>query len=199
MSAFLAFDRSAGGIAARAVGHAGAGSALAAGLNHATTDSAVSWPALAVAALVLAVSAYPVLRAGASRWSGVALAAVQALLAAWLGLTSTDKSAAAIDGHLRLPSAWHHNGLAMAALNFLAAYALVCLLRSAGDLPVRLSHAVAATTRRWFARILQIIGLVPHRADQSSEAPQRALSATAIPSRPHSLTVLLYRVQPCGP
>jgi hypothetical protein len=159
----------------------------------------MSWPALAVAALVLAVCAYPVLRVGASRWNGVALAAVQALLTAWLGLTNTDKSAAAVDGHLRLPSVWHHNGLAMAALNFLAAYALVCLLRSAGDLPVLLSHAVAATTRRWCARVLRIVGLVPHRADQSSEAPDRALSASATPPRPHSLTVLLYRVQPCGP
>lgn len=61
------------------------------------------------AAMVLAVCAYPVLRVGAPRLSGLALAAVQALLPTWLELTGTETPAAALDEHLRLPPAWHHN------------------------------------------------------------------------------------------
>lgn len=199
MSAILVLDRTAGGTAARAVGHALAGVALAAGLHHATTDSTVSWPALLLAAAVLSVCAYPVLRAGASRTSTLALAAVQALLPAWLELTGDDIPAAALDGHLRLPSAWHHNPLAMATLNFLAALALIVFFRSVADLPARLSYAVAATANRWWDRLPYVIGLVLRLTGTPLPQPPRPhLPAMALP-QPRALTLLLYRIQPCAP
>lgn len=172
---------------------------LAAGLHHATTDSAVSWPALAFAAMVLAVCAYPVLRVGAPRLSALALAAVQALLPTWLELTGSEIPAAALYEHLRLPPAWHHNALAMAALNFLAALALVYVFRSASGLPARLSHVVAATARCWWMRLLHVIGLVLRLTGTPMPRPPRPpLLVVALP-QPRSLTALLHRAQPCAP
>ncbi|WP_328747320.1 hypothetical protein OHT57_17350 [Streptomyces sp. NBC_00285] len=200
MLAHLEPDHSTGGTAARAVGLALAAVVLAAGLHHATTDSSLSWPALGLATAVLAVCAYPVLRAGArSRRSVLALAAVQALLPAWLELTDTDIPTPALDDHLRLPSAWHHNPLMMAALNFLAALALVYVFRGATGLPVRLSYAVAATGRRAWDRLLHVIGLVLRLTGTPLARPPRPpLPVVALP-QPRALTVLLYRVQPCAP
>jgi hypothetical protein len=199
MSAFLVRERAASDTAARAGGHALVGTGLAAGLYHATTDSAVSWTAVALAVLMLAVVAYPVLRRGASRASAVVLAAVQALLPAWFDVTGTEVPAAALDGHLRLPATWHHNSLAMAALNFFAALALTCFFRSASDLPTRLSHAVAATARRWWVHSLYALGQVLRVTGRPLPRPGKPpLPAVTLP-RPHSLTALLYRVQPCAP
>ncbi|MFI1731016.1 hypothetical protein ACH40E_17640 [Streptomyces acidicola] len=65
MSAWLVSKHTVGGTAVRAAGHALAATVLATGLHHATTDSRVSWPAVALAAAVLAVCAYAVLREGA--------------------------------------------------------------------------------------------------------------------------------------
>ncbi|MGC9544653.1 hypothetical protein [Streptomyces sp. UG1] len=100
---------------------------------------------------------------------------------------------------MRLPSAWHHNTLVMAALNFLAGLALVCFFRSASDLPGRLSHAVAGAVRGWWTWLLYVIGLVLRLAGvplpRSAHPP---LPRATLP-RPHALTVLLHRAQPCAP
>ncbi|WP_405922703.1 hypothetical protein [Streptomyces sp. NBC_00035] len=199
MTGPIALARAASDTAVRAVGLALAAVLLAAGLHHATTDSTLSWPALGFAATVLAVCAYAVLRTGAGRGSALALAAVQALLPAWLELTDTEIPAPALDDHLRLPSAWHHNPLTMVALNFLAGLALVYFFRSASGLPARLSYAVAATTRRWWLRLLYVIGLgLRLTGIPLPKPPWLPLPAGALP-RPHALTVLLYRAQPCAP
>src|SRR5207249_7467392 len=63
MLADLVPDRT-GSTAARAVGLAVIGVGLAAGLHHATTDSSLSWPALALAVVV------PGKRRG-RRWAGL--------------------------------------------------------------------------------------------------------------------------------
>ncbi|WP_406405428.1 hypothetical protein [Streptomyces sp. NBC_01643] len=192
-------DHTARGTAVGAVGLALAAVLLAAGLHHATTDSSLSWPALAIAAVGLAACAYPVLRTGASRRSALVLAAAQAVLPAWLELTDTEIPAPALDDHLRLPSAWHHNPLVMASLNFLAALALVYVFRSASGLPSRLSYAVAATARRTGDRLLYVIGLVLRLSGTLLPRPPRPpLPVVALP-RLHALTVLLHRAQPCAP
>ncbi|NGO06660.1 hypothetical protein G5C60_03005 [Streptomyces sp. HC44] len=199
MPAHLIPDRIAGGTAARAVGYALAAIALAAGLHHATTDSKVSWPALALAAVVLAVCAYPVLRTGAPRSGVLALAAVQALLPAFLGSTGTEIPTTALDDHLRLPAVWHHNPLVMAALNVVAALTLAWFFHSASELPGRLSHAIAAPARRWWTHLLYVIGLALRLTGPPLTQPARPpLPAVALP-RPHALTGLLYRAQPCAP
>ncbi|MER7345784.1 hypothetical protein ABT390_10285 [Streptomyces aurantiacus] len=134
-----------------------AGTALAAGLHHATMDSAVSWPALLVAA------------------------------------------AARLDDHLRIPAAWHHNPLAMAALNLLAALALLLLFRSTANLPAVLTYAATSTARRWWTRLLYVLSLVLHRRDEPLPKPRRVpRPAVALP-RPHALVALLHRAQPCAP
>ncbi|MET8540654.1 hypothetical protein ABZW03_08370 [Kitasatospora sp. NPDC004799] len=192
--------RTVDGTAVRALGHALGGSALAGGLHHALTDSAISWPALTLAAAVLTVAAYAVLRAGTPRWSILGLAGVQAFLPAWLGLTDTDLPTAASDGHRHLPSAWHHNTVVMAAMHFLAALALAALFRGAGELPARLSVVFTATARRW--RDYLLIALGPAWRALSTPAPPvagPALVPSTAPPQAHSLTVLLDRVQPCAP
>lgn len=113
MSVWPTPNRAVGGTAARSAGHALAAVALAAALHHATTDATVHWPALALAAVVLTGCAYAVLREGTPRWSVLALAAVQDLLPAYLELTGAEIPPTALDDHMRLPSAWHHNTLAM--------------------------------------------------------------------------------------
>ncbi|MEU0171413.1 hypothetical protein ABZ214_39205 [Streptomyces iakyrus] len=199
MSTLLGSDRSARGTAARAGGHAVVGTGLAVGLYHATTDSAVSWTAVVSAVVVLVVVAYPVLRTAAPRTRAVALAALQALLPAWFAVTGGDVPAAELDGHLRLPATWHHNSLVMAAPNFLAALALTCLFRSASDVPTRLSHAVAATARRWWTRVLHLIGQGVGLAGRHLPQPRRPSQPVVTGPRPLYLTVLLYRVHPCAP
>lgn len=206
MSAFRTLDRHrsdqhppASGAAVRAIALALVGTALAAGLHHATTDSAASWPALFTAAAVLAACAYPAMRSGAPRASALALTAVQALLPGWLQVTGADIPAARLDDHLRLPAAWHHNPLAMAALNLLAGLALFLLFRSTANLPATLSYAAASTARRWWTRLLYVISLVLHRADEPLPKPRRTpRPAVALP-RPHALVALLHRAQPCAP
>ncbi|WP_326682061.1 hypothetical protein [Streptomyces sp. NBC_01237] len=193
--------RTARGTAALALGHALVAAGLGAGLHHATTDSTVSWPPLLAAVAVLAACAYPVLRAGASRprQGAFALAAVQALLPAYLEWTGREIPATALDDHRRFPASWHHNTLAMAVLNFVVALALVCFLRSASNLPTRLAYALVALARRWRICLLYAAGLalrltgIP--APRSAMPPQ---PAAALP-RPRALTVLLYRAQPCAP
>ncbi|WP_324789820.1 hypothetical protein [Streptomyces sp. H51] len=195
----LGLPHAPGGTAARALAFALGGGALAAGLHHATTDSSVSWQALAVAVVVLATCARRVLRSGATGGSALALAAVQALLPVWLEFTDTEIPARALDDHLRLPSALHHDLPAMAALNFLLALALVHVFRCASDLPERLSYAVAAAAHRCWDHVLHAVGLILGMTGAAPPGPPRPpLPAVALP-RPCALTVLLHRVQPCAP
>ncbi|MFE7979747.1 hypothetical protein [Streptomyces shenzhenensis] len=199
MPGSLTFDRSASGSAARAVDFALAAVLLAAGLHHATTDASLSWPALVAAAVALSSCAYPILRAGASRGGVLGLATAQTLLPAWLELTDAEIPPAALDDHLRLPSAVHHNPLAMAALNFLAALVLAHLLRGASGLPACLSYAVAATARRWWDQLLRIFGLVLRLTRAAMPLPPRLPLPTVALPRPRALVVLLHRAQPCAP
>ncbi|GAA2386538.1 hypothetical protein [Streptomyces coeruleofuscus] len=128
-----------------------------------------------------------------------ALAAVQALLPLWLEFTDSDIAAPVLDDHVRLPSAIHHNALAMVALNFVAALALTHAFRSASDLPARLMYAVAATAHRWWDCLLYVIGLVLRLTGMAPQQPPRPpLPAVALP-RSCALTVLMHRVQPCAP
>ncbi|WP_328828848.1 hypothetical protein OHT77_14755 [Streptomyces sp. NBC_00252] len=129
----------------------------------------------------------------------IALAAVQALLPLWLGLTDADVPASMLDDHRRLPSAWHHNTPARAALNFLAALALVWVFRSAANLRTTLSRSAAVSARRLWERLLYVIGLVLSLTGMP--LPRRVrppLPAVALP-RLRALTVLLHRMQPCAP
>ncbi|MGW7079841.1 hypothetical protein [Streptomyces sp. NPDC054866] len=206
MSAFRTLDRHrsaqlppARGAAVRAITLALTGTALAAGLHHATTDSTVSWPALLTAAAVLAACAYPAMRCEASRASALAVTAVQALLPGWLELTGTGVPAARLDEHLRLPAAWHHEPLAMAALHLIAGLALVRLFRSTANLPALLAYAAAGTARRWWTHLQYVISPVLHRTDKPLPKPQRAPRPTAALPRPHALVILLHRAQPCAP
>lgn len=199
MLSHRALHRTTSGTAARAAGLALAAVLLGAGLHHATTDSSLSWPALGLAVLVIAVSACPVLRRDASRGSALALAAVQSLLPAWLEYTDREIPAPVLDDHLRLPSAWHHNSLVMAALNFVAALALVHLFRSVTGLPARLSYAVSAATRGCRDRLLYVIGLVLRLTGTPLPLPSRPPLRAVVLPRPRALTVLLDRVQPCAP
>ncbi|CAM5704438.1 hypothetical protein SALBM135S_07617 [Streptomyces alboniger] len=140
------------------------------------------------------------MRCGAARASTLAVTAVQGLLPGWLELTGTHIPAARLDDHYRLPAAWHHNPLAMAAWNFLVGLALVLLFRSATNLPARLAYAAAGTTRRWWTRLLHVIGLVLHGTVEPLPGPPQPppRPAVALP-RPHALVVLLHRAQPCAP
>ncbi|WP_157882440.1 hypothetical protein [Streptomyces silvensis] len=163
------------------------------------TESAISWPALSCAAAVLSITAYAVLRGARPRWSILALAGAQALLPAWLEFTDTDLPAAAAEGHFQLPSVWHHNTVAMGAVNFLAALALTAHFHRASELPVRLSLVLAVTARRWRGYLLVALRLAlrvlaAFAPPVTGPPPAR----TALPPT-CSLTVLLDRVQPCAP
>ncbi|MEV2256974.1 hypothetical protein AB0I94_41640 [Streptomyces sp. NPDC050147] len=175
------------------------GTALAAALHHATTDSAVSWPALLTAAAVLAACAYPAVRYEAFRASALAVAAVPASLPGWLELTGTGMPAARLDEHLRLPATWHHNPPAMAALHLFAGLALVLLLRRTANLPALLAYAAAGTARRWWTHLQYVISLTLHRKNEPLPKPRRAPRPTAALPRPQALVVLLHRAQPCAP
>ncbi|WP_143060230.1 hypothetical protein [Streptomyces sp. TLI_105] len=175
------------------------GTGLAAGLHHATTDSAASWPAPGIAAVLLAACAYPAIRSGAPRAGTLALTTAQALLPSWLALTRTDVPAARLDGRLRLPAARHHQPLAMAALNLLAGLALILLLRSTADLPARLTYAAAGTAHRWWTNLPYVIRLLLRRTDEPLPRPRRAPRPAVALRRPHALVVLLHRAQPCAP
>ncbi|WP_127354667.1 hypothetical protein [Actinacidiphila soli] len=191
-------DRSALGSAGRATGFALSGSALAAAQHHAVADSAISWPALAVAAVAVFVCSFPVFYAGMRRVAAAAAVAVQALLPAWLEATSTSVPAANLDDHFRLPPGWHHNSPAMTALNVLAALALAGAIYQACALPTRLTHAAAGCAREWVRRLLDaLLVRLPHVARPTGPLP----SPPAPPAPPpHTvLTGLLHHVVRCGP
>ncbi|WP_369142569.1 hypothetical protein [Streptomyces sp. R44] len=191
--------RPAGGAAVRAIVLALAGTALAAGPHHATTDSAVSRPAPLVAAVALGACAYPALRSEARRASTVAVTAAQALLPGWLQLTGAEVPAARLDDHPRLPAAWHHQPPAMAALNLLAGLALILLVRGSAGLPARPTYAAAGTARHWWTYVPYAISLIVRRTDVPLPMPRRIpRPAVALP-RPHALVALLHRAQPCAP
>ncbi|CAM5704368.1 hypothetical protein SALBM135S_07614 [Streptomyces alboniger] len=191
--------RSTADTSARALGHALAGTGLAAGLHHVTTDSTVSRWATMVAVAVLTSCMYCILRADRLRAGSVALAAPQSLLPLWLGLTDTHVPTAGLDGHARLPSVWHHNTVAIAVLNCLAALALAWVVCSAAGARDGLVHGVADWACRWWQHLRHLIGLVLHLVRAPRSAPDRPLPPeTALP-HPCFRSVLLHRLQPSGP
>ncbi|MGC5244211.1 MULTISPECIES: hypothetical protein [Streptomyces] len=187
--------RTVKGSAVRAAAVAVLGSALAAGLHHATGDLPVSGPAVALAASVLFVGAFVAFAVCSPRTTAVLLAAAQGALPIWL---NTTEPLAASDGHYRLPPTWHHSGPAMAALNLAMALALTWLFRSACELPARLVNACLEPARQWLLRLAGFLGLllpVPYEAVTSR--PRRRASDT--PLLPVACLALRYQRVPCGP
>ena len=181
-------DRTVKGSAVRAAAVAVLGSALAAGLHHATGDSPVSGPAVALAASVLFAVCSP-------RTTALLLAAAQAALPIWL---NTTEPLAASDGHYRLLPTWHHSSPAMAALNLTVAVALTWLLSSACELPARLVNACLEPARQWLLRLAGFLGLplpLPYEAVTSRPRGR----ASDIPLLPVACLVLRHQRVPCGP
>ncbi|MFF5757463.1 hypothetical protein [Streptomyces longwoodensis] len=188
-------DRTVKTGAVRAAVFAVLGSALAAGLHHATGDSPVSVSAVVLAACALFLASLAAFVYCSPRVTAVLLAAAQAALPAWLNATEPQATS---DGHYRLPPAWHHGGPAMAALNFVLALALAWLLRSACELPARLVNTCLAPARQWLLRLAYALTpglplahgtLPPGIQSQSSDAPPP----------PAAFLVLRHQRVPCGP
>ena len=188
-------DRTVKGSAVRAAAVAVLGSALAAGLHHATGDSPVSVPAVALAASVLFLGAFAAFAVCSPRTTAVFLAAAQAALPVWL---NTTESHAVWDGHYRLPPAWHHSGPAMAALNLAVALALVWLLRSACELPARLVNACLEPARHWLLRLAGVLGLLLPLPYEAVRSRPRARASDTPPLAVACLALRYQRV-PCGP
>lgn len=183
------------GSAVRAAVVAVLGSALAAGLHHATGDSSVSGQAVALAASVLFVGAFVAFAVCSPRTTAVLLAAAQAILPVWL---NTTEPLAVSDGHYRLPTTWHHSGPAMAALNLTVAMALTWLLSSACELPARLVNACLTPARQWLLRLAGFLGLpLPLPCEAVSSRPRGR--APDIPLPPVASLTLRHQRVPCGP
>ncbi|MET9103684.1 hypothetical protein [Streptomyces antibioticus] len=188
-------DRTVKGSAVRAAAVAVLGSALAAGLHHATGDSPVSGQAVALAASGLFAGTFVAFTVCSARTTVVLLAVAQAILPVWL---NTTEPPAVSDGHYRLPPTWHHSGPAMAALNLAVAMALTWLLRSACALPARLVSACLEPVHRRLLRLVVFLGLLlplPYDAVASrpwARAPDTPLSLFAC-------LALRHQRVPCGP
>ncbi|MFE2938824.1 hypothetical protein ACFXKG_07120 [Streptomyces sp. NPDC059255] len=187
--------RTVTGSAARAAAFTALTSATAAGLHHATADSPVSWPSLALAALVMFAGAAPAFHFGTPRAVVAVVVLVQAVLPTWLNATET---AVTRDGHHRLPPVWHHSSPAMAALNLTAGLALAWLLHSACALPSQLFHAWTEPARQWAVRLAKALSVqLPQPYEPSTPHPG-LLAPPALSSQTAHLTLRHQRV-PCGP
>ncbi|MFE1961482.1 hypothetical protein [Streptomyces sp. NPDC059479] len=187
--------RTVTGSAARAATFTVLSSAVAAGLHHATADSPVSWPSLALAAAVMFFSTLPAFHFGTRRTAVGAVIVVQAALPTWLNAT---ESAVLQDGHHRLPPVWHHSSPAMAVLNLAAGLALTWLLHSAYALPSQLFHACTEPARQWAARLVKALSLQLPQPYETVEPHPGLLSPRTLSSQTACLTLRHQRV-PCGP
>ncbi|MFE7331790.1 hypothetical protein ACFU8W_44265 [Streptomyces sp. NPDC057565] len=192
---------SAGASAVRALVHALACVALAVGVHHATADSRLSMPAVLAAAVAVALPAAWALRPRGGAGARAVLAAACGALPVWLEATGTSVPADHLDDHLRLPPVWHHNMLLMAALNMLAAHALIALLRGAGRVPARLGSALSALMRPGWRHLLGLVALLLCSARPfTAPAPTgRRHRHEALLPVPHRLTARLHLGQPCAP
>ncbi|MFE4173825.1 hypothetical protein ACFRR7_17515 [Streptomyces sp. NPDC056909] len=170
-------------------------SAVAAGLHHATADSPVSWPSLALAAAVMFFSALPAFHFGTRRTAVGAVVVVQAALPTWLNAT---ENAVPQDGHDRLPPVWHHSSPAMAVLNLAVGLALTWLLYSACALPSQLFDACTESARQWAARLVKALSLQLPQPYETVEPHPGLLSSRTLSSQTACLTLRHQRV-PCGP
>jgi hypothetical protein len=188
-------DRTVRGSALRGAVFAVLGSALAAGLHHATGDSPVSLPAVGLAACVLFLGAFAVFTFCSPRTTVGVLAAAQALLPLWL---DTTEPRTVWEDHFRLPPAWHHSGPLMAGLNLAAALALAWLLRSACELPARLVNACLEPARQWLIRRAGALSpFLPALHESAVSRPVRRAADTPPPAV--AFLALRHQRVPCGP
>ncbi|MEV8128685.1 hypothetical protein AB0P07_32330 [Streptomyces sp. NPDC085944] len=195
MLTFSTAPRTVPGAAARAGLFTVLSSAMAAGLHHATADSAVSWTGLALAAAVMFLGAVPTFLLGSPRGVLAVVLMVQAAMPSWLNGV---ESAVTPDGHHRLPPAWHHNSPLMALLNIAAAMALAWFLNGACALPAQLVHACTAPARQFRALLAKLVRLLVPQAYEPPAPARHAFVLRALSSQTAHLTLRHQRV-PCGP
>ncbi|MFI6893623.1 hypothetical protein ACIBM4_05875 [Streptomyces sp. NPDC050256] len=197
MHSFTAAPHTVPGAAARAGVFTVLSSAIAAGLHHATADSAVSWPGLALAAVGMFLGAVPAFLLGSPRAVMAIVIMVQAALPTWLNGV---ESAVAPGGHHQLPPVWHHSSPLMVLLNIAVALALAWLLNGARALSAQLLHTCAAPARQFTALLARLRTLFvpqPH-APPLPACRAFALRAGALSFQTAHLTLRHQRV-PCGP
>ncbi|MFE4490961.1 hypothetical protein ACFRKD_00715 [Streptomyces niveus] len=187
--------RTVTGSAARAAVFSVLSSAVAAGLHHATADSPVSWPSLALAAAVMLFSGFAAFHFGTRSTALAVVVLVQTVLPTWFNAT---ESAVLTDGHHRLPPVWHHSGPAMGLLNLLAGLGLAWLLHSACALPSQLCQAGADSARRWATRLARAVSLQLPRPAEPSQPHPALFAPRPLSSQTTHLTLRHQRV-PCGP
>lgn len=195
MLPFTTAPRTVPGAAVRAGLFTTCSSAIAAGLHHATADSAVSWQGLALAAAVMFLGAVPAFLLGSPRAVMAVVIMVQAALPTWLNGV---ESAVTPDGHHQLPPVWHHNSPLMALLNIAAALALAWFLNGACALPAQLVHACTAPARQFAALLAKLLGLMVPQPYESLVPARQVFVLRALSSQTAHLTLRHQRV-PCGP
>ncbi|MFF2185138.1 hypothetical protein [Streptomyces sp. NPDC058155] len=188
-------SRTVTGSATRAAVFSVLSSTVAAGLHHATADSPVSRPSLALAAAVMLFSGFAAFHFGNRRTAVAVVVLVQAALPTWLNAT---ESAVLTDGHHRLPPVWHHSSPAMALLNLLAGLGLAWLLHSACALPSQLFQAGADSARRWATRLAKAVSLQLPRPTEPAQPHPALFAPRPLSSQTTHLTLRHQRV-PCGP
>ncbi|MFG2525891.1 hypothetical protein [Streptomyces sp. NPDC048527] len=195
MLTFTTAPRTVTGAAARAAVLTVCSSAMAAGLHHATADSAVSWPGLSLAAAVMFLGAVPAFLLGSPRTVLAVVIMVQAVLPTWLNGV---ESAVTPDGHHQLPPVWHHNSPLMALLNIAAVMALAWLLNGAYALPAQLVHACTAPARQFTELLATLLGLLVPQPHEPAVPAHHVFVLRALSSQTAHLTLRHQRV-PCGP
>lgn len=195
MLIWTAASRTVPGAALRAGLFTVLSSAIAAGLHHATADSAVSWPGLALAAAVMFLGAVPAFLLGSPRAVAAVAVMVQAALPTWL---NSVESAVTPDGHHQLSPVWHHNSPLMALLNIAAAIGLAWFLNGACALPAQLVHACTAPGRQFTALLARLVALVVPQLYETHTPARPVVVLRAVSSQTAYLTLRHQRV-PCGP